>query len=255
MNAIVLAAGMGTRLRPLTDDRPKSLVEIAGESFFSRQLRLLAAAGIESVTVVTGYKAEAFGPWKNRRGLEFVHNDRFSDRNNIWSMYLVRERLGDTVVLDGDLFLADGIIPERPPEASGWYVGWRKDMRGEWVVRTDEAGRVRRIDVADGSGWTLTGLSYWTKEDGRLLASLLGEAPAWPDWERLYWDEIPRRALDRMEARAYRIDDEAWAEIDGLEDKIELEASLASDGGPRTASNPNAPRLHDPELDSGRHGT
>ncbi|MGO8692385.1 MAG: NTP transferase domain-containing protein [Rectinemataceae bacterium] len=252
MNAIILAAGMGTRLRPLTADRPKALVEIAGESFFARQVRQLRAAGIDRIAVVTGYESEAFRPWHGQDGLEFVHNEHFADRNNIWSMYLVHERLGDTVVLDGDLRLAEGIIPSFPPSASGWYVGWREDAHDEWIVRTDPEGRVRHIDVASGSGWVLTGLSYWTSQDGGLLSGLLGETMARPGWEQLYWDEIPRRALDRIDARARRLEADAWAEIDSLEEKIDLEARLASAAGARSGS--ETPYRAHPTLDAQLRG-
>lgn len=234
MNAIILAAGMGTRLRPLTDALPKVLVEVAGESFFARQLRQLRAIGASDITVVTGYHAEAFAPWTGEPGLSFVYNDRYADCNNLWSMYLVRERLGDTYVLDGDLRLEEGSIPSIPPSRSGWFVGWRENMRNEWVVRTDETGRVRRIDVASGAGWILTGLSYWTAADGRLLAPLMEEAVSRRGWETLFWDEVPRRALELFDARIQRLPFDGWAEIDSLEDKVAFEARRR--GSPRVPS-------------------
>jgi CTP:phosphocholine cytidylyltransferase-like protein len=63
VNAIILAAGMGTRLRPLTNAIPKALVKVGSESFFERQVRLLRNQGIADITVLTGYCAEAFRPW------------------------------------------------------------------------------------------------------------------------------------------------------------------------------------------------
>ncbi len=226
MNAIILAAGMGTRLRPLTDDRPKSLVEVAGESFFSRQVRQLRAAGVEDITVVTGYRAEAFDPWRGQAGLSFVHNPLFDTRNNLWSMLLVRDRLGDSFVLDGDVRLAEGVIPRERPAASRWFVGWRDAMENEWAVVEDDRGRVRRIDVKSGSGWILTGLSYWSGADGTFLSSALDEASRGADASTIYWDEIPRRSLDAIDVRAQRIGAGDWAEIDTLEDKARLEAAL-----------------------------
>lgn len=226
MNAIILAAGMGTRLRPLTNDRPKSLVSVAGESFFSRQVRQLREAGISDITVVTGYRADAFAPWQGQRGLSFVHNPVFDVKNNLWSMLIVRERLGDTVVLDGDVRLADGLIPRTSPETSRWFVGYRDDMRGEWAVRLDGADRVTRIDVADGSGWILTGLSYWSAADGPFLARSIEAASQGPEADTIYWDEIPRRSLEVLDIRAQKIGSDDWAEIDTLEDKERLEASL-----------------------------
>jgi CTP:phosphocholine cytidylyltransferase-like protein len=236
VNAIILAAGMGTRLRPLTNERPKSLVEIAGESFFSRQLRQLREAGITDITVVTGYKAEAFEPWRGQNGLSFVHNPVFDTRNNLWSMLAVRERLGDTVVLDGDVRLADGLIPRSSPETSRWYVGYREDMRNEWVVRLDGGDRVTRVDVASGSGWILTGLSYWSRDDGRRLSCAIEEASRGPEADTIFWDEIPRRSLGVLEVRVQKIGGRDWAEIDTIQDKELLEAELAAAiPAPRTA--------------------
>ncbi len=58
LNAIILAAGMGERLRPLTNDRPKPLVDVLGEPMIERQIRFLREAGVDDVTVVAGYFSE-----------------------------------------------------------------------------------------------------------------------------------------------------------------------------------------------------
>jgi CTP:phosphocholine cytidylyltransferase-like protein len=208
-------------------------VAIAGETFFERQLRQLGQAGVGDVTVVTGYKAEAFDPWRGLSGLEFIHNEHYHDRNNLWTMHLARERLGGGFVLDGDVRLADGVIPSSAPETSCWFVGWRDLMSGEWTVRTDDADRVRAIEVRSGSGWILSGLSYWTAADGEILARLVAEAALGPGAESLYWDDIPRRSLDLIDVRARRIGSRDWAEVDSLEDKAALEAELAAPQAPQ----------------------
>ena len=59
MNAIILAAGMGTRLRPLTNDRPKCLVAVNGVPMVERQIQFLKEKGIDDVTLISGYKAES----------------------------------------------------------------------------------------------------------------------------------------------------------------------------------------------------
>jgi len=237
MNAIILAAGMGTRLRPLTDALPKALVVTAGESFFSRQLRLLHAAGVEDITVVTGYHAEAFGPWQGQAGLEFVFNAHYHDRNNLFSMLLVADRLhGDPegcLVLEGDVWPGEGVLPSRPLPRSSWLVGHRDGMENEWVVHEGPDGRVVDIEVASGSGWILTGMSFWLPEDGRLLAGLMAETAVMPASEGLFWDEVPRRNLDRIHIGASRIGDNDWREIDTLEDRARLEAALAGTSSPQ----------------------
>ncbi|MGL5964313.1 MAG: sugar phosphate nucleotidyltransferase, partial [Fusobacteriaceae bacterium] len=60
MKAILLAAGMGTRLRPLTETIPKSLIKINGEPLLERQIRFLKEIGIDEIYVVTGYLKECF---------------------------------------------------------------------------------------------------------------------------------------------------------------------------------------------------
>lgn len=234
MNAIILAAGMGTRLRPLTDELPKALVVTAGESFFSRQLRLLRSAGVDDITVVTGYHAEAFAPWREQAGLDFVFNAHYHDRNNLFSMLLVADRLWrdpeGCLVLEGDVWPGEDVLPSRPLPRSSWLVGHRDSMENEWVVHEDPAGRVVDIEVASGSGWILTGMSFWLPGDGRRLAALLAETARAQGSEGLFWDEVPRRNLDSIHIGAQRIGDHDWQEIDTLEDRAGLEAMILGSG-------------------------
>ena len=58
MKAIILAAGQGTRLRPLTNDKPKCLVELANKPLLDHQLSVLRYTGINDIHVVAGYRAE-----------------------------------------------------------------------------------------------------------------------------------------------------------------------------------------------------
>lgn len=118
MKAVILAAGVGSRLAPLTNDRPKSLVEVGGKSFLFRQLELLAAAGIrsEDVIVVGGYKIEFLRDALLHGGFAcpVVFNDHFADWNNFYSLLCAREALGgsDFLQLDGDTILDGQLLPK-----------------------------------------------------------------------------------------------------------------------------------------------
>ena len=63
MKSLILAGGLGTRLRPLTDRVPKSLLPICNRPFLEHQIRLLAAYGVTDSTLLTGYLAEDFAPF------------------------------------------------------------------------------------------------------------------------------------------------------------------------------------------------
>ena len=86
MRAILLAAGMGTRLRPLTLDTPKSLVKVNGKPMLERQIEFLHEKGIKEIIVVTGYLKDKFNYLEDKYGVKLVHNDKF-DIYNINSTY------------------------------------------------------------------------------------------------------------------------------------------------------------------------
>ena len=110
MRAILLAAGMGTRLRPLTLDTPKPLIKVNGESIIERQIKFLNEIGINEIIIVTGYLNEKFEFLKEKYGVKIVHNDKYDKYNNIYTMYLVRNYLKDSYVIEGDIYMNNNFL-------------------------------------------------------------------------------------------------------------------------------------------------
>src|SRR2546423_9240015 len=110
MIGIVLAAGAGRRLSPLTDAIPKTLLPVAGETtILDIVLRNLAAVRLRQVVVVVGYRAETVeerrADLEQRHGVELVlvHNDRAEEWNNCYSLWLARDHFGDgALLINGD---------------------------------------------------------------------------------------------------------------------------------------------------------
>lgn len=100
--ALILAAGQGTRLRPLTDDRPKCLVPLLGKTLLERQADTLRKAGIDEIQVATGYLAGLIG----KLGFATSFNARFAETNMVESLFSAR----DFIQRDGDLVIAYGDI-------------------------------------------------------------------------------------------------------------------------------------------------
>jgi len=113
-HAVVLAAGMGMRLRSIGDDRPKGLLEIGGETLVGRSTRLLRAAGIERVTIVAGHRADDYRRFaEGRREVDLLINDRFAETGSMASLAIgLRSTPGDVVVLESDI-----VYDERGPTA------------------------------------------------------------------------------------------------------------------------------------------
>lgn len=89
MKAIILAAGRGSRMKNLTDERPKCLVELRGKSLLEWQLQALRNAGIDDIAIVTGYKRDMFSQWK----LTEFHNQRWAETNMVSSLACAEEWL------------------------------------------------------------------------------------------------------------------------------------------------------------------
>ena len=176
MNAIIMAAGTGTRLMPFTADRPKALVEIEGVSIIERQIRFFRERGVGEITIVTGHRPEGFAGLVARyRRISLVHNDKYDVWNNLYTVYLVRDRLADSFVAESDVCMHGNYIPAAPPGHSLVFGGLRSGFAKEWIIRAGRDGRIDRIDVEGGEGIIECGLTYWTAADAPVVRARLEE--------------------------------------------------------------------------------
>lgn len=110
MKAIILAAGRGSRMKNLTDEIPKCMLEFRGKPLIEWQLASLRSAGINEIGIVTGYKKEITESF----GLSCFHNEKWSDTNMLYSLYQARDwlLLDDCIVTYSDIFYTeDSIVP------------------------------------------------------------------------------------------------------------------------------------------------
>lgn len=227
MRAILLAAGMGTRLRPLTLTTPKSLVEVNGKPMLERQIEYLQEIGVEEIIVVTGYLAEKFDYLVDKYNVKLVHNEKYNVYNNIYTMYLVREYLQEAYVMDADVYLHRNIFIENP-ESSLYFSAKKDDFRNEWIIKHDENGKVYDIEIGDGDDdYILCGISYWSKEDGVHIVKKLEEVVNQEDFTELYWDNIVKDNIQDLNVHLYKIDSNDSFEIDSVEDLQKVEEKLA----------------------------
>ena len=157
MNALILAAGMGTRLRPLTDHVPTCLVKVNGQPIIQHQLEALDQAGVRHCAVVVGYLADTvsdeFGPRFGNVDMRYVNNDVFDRTNNLYSLWMAREELNeDLLLLEGDVLFDEGLLGDvvtsghpdvavvdrfRPP-MNGTVILADGDMSSAMVLKSDQ---------------------------------------------------------------------------------------------------------------------
>jgi choline kinase len=116
MKGVILAAGISSRLRPLTDTTPKCLLPIGGETILERTLNNLAACGIREIVIVGGYLEDQLRSFVSDNfpelGVKFLTNDVYASTNNIYSLWLTKlDVLGQgMILLDSDIIFEDRII-------------------------------------------------------------------------------------------------------------------------------------------------
>lgn len=222
MRAIILAAGMGTRLRPITYETPKSLVQVNGEPMAERQIRFLKEKGIEDIVVVTGYLKNKFEYLVEKYGVKLVHNDKYDIYNNFYTMYLVRDYLEDAYVAEADVYMRINFF-DASIKKSTYFAGLREDFKGEWQVYFDDNLRLTDVEVCSGTGYIMSGISYWNEADGKLIKKKLEETFEKGNFEKTYWDSVVAENLKDMDIRVIKIKADDWFEIDSIQDLKEAE--------------------------------
>jgi choline kinase len=233
---LVMAAGAGRRLRPDTDQLPKTLLPVAGEStILDIALRNLAAAGLSDVVVVVGYAASAIAdraPDLERRhgvALELVYNDRAEEWNNAYSLWLAREHFGRGVLMvNGDTVhppsVEQKVLAARRPDLATDLIlavdTVKKLADEEMKVVTDDRGLLTRITKqmhpADAHGEYI-GVSLIEPRAAIALADALESA--WRRDPNLYYEDGFQVLADRGGSVALEpIGEVEWVEVDNHED-------------------------------------
>ena len=228
--AIIMAAGEGTRLRPLTYTTHKALLPVNGRPMIETILQALADNGIRDVTVVVGYKKEQFASLPARwPGVRLIENPWYASRNNISSLYVARAYLPGAMVLDGDQVIRDASALDPSFERSGYNCVWTDGHTDEWLLTLDREGTVRSCSRTGGEhGWRLYSVSRWSEDDGRRLAADLERAMEEEKNWSLYWDDVAlflRPEDYRLGVRPMAAD--AVVEIDSLAELAAADPSYA----------------------------
>ena len=238
--AVILAAGVGSRLRPLTDERPKALVPIAGRSILERALDALRAAGVERLVIASGYREDALRAALARAPFEVIFraNPEYATTQNSVSLAMCRDVLGQDAFfrLDGDVVFDAEVLSRLDSEATPLAVAVdsRRALDLEAMkVRVDpHTGQVttfgKAIALADAAGESI-GIERITSDaapilfEGLALAARYGET-------NLYYEDVYARliAAGSLRAKAVEVGDLRWCEVDAPEDLREAERLFGS---------------------------
>lgn len=215
MNAIILAAGLGSRLKPLTKEVPKPLVKVNGLSLIERQIYLLKEAGICEIIIVIGYMSDKFKFLEKKYNVKLIYNNKYKEYNNIYSLYLAQDYLNNTYILEGDVYLTKNLFIENLKHST--YFAVKKEMyENEWVLKYDNKKRLQEIYIGYEKGaYVMSGISYWNIDDTKVIKDKLIKNK---NFKNLYWDDIVRKEVENFNINVEEVDFNCVYEIDTVED-------------------------------------
>lgn len=218
MNAIILAAGLGSRLKPLTKEVPKPLVKVNGLSLIERQIYLLKEAGICEIVIVIGYMSDKFKFLEKKYNVKLIYNNKYKEYNNIYSLYLAQDYLNNTYILEGDVYLTKNLFIENLKHST--YFAVKKEMyENEWVLKYDNKKRLEEIYIGYEKGaYVMSGISYWNIDDTKVIKDKLNKLIKNKNFKNLYWDDIVRKEVKNFNINVEEVDFNCVYEIDTVED-------------------------------------
>lgn len=196
-NAIIMAAGFGSRFVPLTYATPKGLLEVFGERMIERQIRQLQEVGITDITVVVGYLKDTFEYLIDKYNVQLVYNPDYETKNNLSTLYHVRDKLKNTYILSSDNWLRENMYHSH--EYDSWYSAIKVSGKTkEWVLKTGLHDKILSVKVGGRNGWVMYGPVYFSKEFSQKIIPMIETAYLRDDTDEWYWEDVFIRNLDKL---------------------------------------------------------
>lgn len=227
--AIIMAAGIGQRMRPLTLEVPKPLVKVNGQRMIDSVINGLHENGIYEIYIVVGYLKEQFKVLEEEyEGITIIENPYYAECNNISSLYVARDYIENAIILDGDLIIFNSSILSQEFGKSGYNAIWTDEKTDEWLM-TVENDRVVSCSRTGGErGWQLFSISRWTSEDGKKLKRLLELEFIENKNTQIYWDDVAMYChFEEFDLGIRKMTANDVIEIDSLDELIERDSAYA----------------------------
>ncbi|MDY0042044.1 MAG: HAD-IIA family hydrolase [Desulforhabdus sp.] len=238
--AVILAAGVGSRLLPLTESRAKCLVSVAGIPILGRQLAALKKAGIAEVTIVAGHCAQdviEYCRTISEPRVTVIDNVEFRETNNMYSLYLTREKMEGRhfLLLNGDVAIRDDVIVNARSSGHTDFIVAEKGNHNleSMKIQVDQDGFIRDIskclkeEVSYGTSIDL--YSFSAQSSTILFAEIRNIIEGVKD--RNQWTEVALRNIltsGKVSLRPVDVDGGAWVEVDNFEDLAEADEKFSA---------------------------
>ena len=220
--AVIMAAGLGTRMLPLTEETPKPLLEVNGLPMIESLIKALIKREVSKIFIVVGYKKEQFEylPLKYSN-IELFDNKEYLRKNNISSIKAAESVLGigNCFICEGDLYVADETLFLCEFNQSCYFGRLVEGYSDDWVFETVN-DRIVRVKKGGDSLFNMSGVSYWLENDTKIIIESTSAAYEEENHADLFWDEIVDRELHRMNVGVHPTTQSQIVEIDTVQELI-----------------------------------
>lgn len=222
MKAIILAAGSGSRLAPVSGGVPKCLLPLHGRSLLARQLDLLEAVGLTDVVVVTGFRAEAVLAEEPGRAT-FRHYPDYANTNNLATLRAHRDLLaGDVLIAFADVLTTSGDLDRLAEHPGDIILLIDPSVRRSGTMRVRHQGHTLldvgpHIAVNSGTG-SFIGLTKCSSRGAAALAEQLGMMSREHDARRYYTEAVRKLIAAGHRVHVVAATPGQWVEVDTPED-------------------------------------
>lgn len=241
MKVIIMAAGVGTRLKKRFGNVPKCCTDVGGESLIQRTLRLLQARGLHDVTIVTGYQSGLVRSQINPRlRVRYYLNPFFNVTNFVASLWFARKELDgsdEVMLMNGDMFFEAALLDQviAAPDMVVMFADPRRKEEADYRFKYTEGvllayGKNLPLEETTGEyiGIAKIHRGFVTDFRGR-VDQLVGFQQHGLWWE----DALYRMCGDGLAIQVREVTDCFWAELDYVEDYERIAAHLAESGARR----------------------